>query len=716
MFQGNTLSLQPLKSGFVELHFNAQQSSVNVFNQATLRELLDALALLSEKTGVKGLLVTSGKGVFVAGADITEFGEAFKGSEADRRKFLAPANQAFNQIEALPFPSVVAINSFALGGGFEVCLACDFRVMSSRAQVGLPETTLGIIPGWGGTVRLPRLIGFDNAVEWIAGGQHKKAAAALADGAVDAVVEPDLLKDEALNMLMSAASGELDYKTRRQCKQAPLQLNTIELGMSVHTSRAAVLAKAGSNYPAPLAAVDVLSQAAEMCRDEALEVEFEAFSDLTQTPQCRALVGVFLNDQLISGVAKKYAKQAAKSITHATALGAGIMGGGIAYQNAIKGFSVLMKDINTDSLALGMSEANKLLVKRVERGQMTPLESGSVLSRIMPSLSYDGIEHTDIVIEAVVENVKVKSMVLPDVEGRLQPDAILVSNTSTISIDVLAENLKRPENFCGMHFFNPVHAMPLVEVIRGSKTSDETVGTIVAHALALGKKPVVVNDCPGFLVNRVLFPAVFGFDMMIVNGADYQHIDRVMEAWGWPMGPAYLMDVVGIDTAVHCFPSMVEGYPDRMANAADISPTRTLFESDRLGQKNGKGFYLYQKDRRGKPGKFVDDAVAELFKPLVSNYHQLTDEDIVARYMVPMCIELAHCLESGVVGSPAEADMAMVYGLGFPVFRGGIFRWMDEMGLDNFCAMADRFGHLGKLYAPTETMREMAVSGRGYYG
>ena len=453
-----------------------------------------------------------------------------------------------------------------------------------------------------------------------------------------------------------------------------------------------------------------------MSRDEALEVEFEAFSDLTQTPQCRALVGMFLNDQFIGGVAKKYAKQATKSIAHATALGAGIMGGGIAYQNAIKGFPVLMKDINTDSLALGMSEANKLLAKRVERGQMSPLEAGSVLSRIMPSLSYDGIEHTDIVIEAVVENAKVKSVVLPEVEGRLQQDAVLVSNTSTISIDLLAENLTRPENFCGMHFFNPVHAMPLVEVIRGSKTSDETVGTVVAHALALGKKPVVVNDCPGFLVNRVLFPAVFGFDMMIVDGADYQHIDRVMEAWGWPMGPAYLLDVVGIDTAVHCFPSMVEGYPDRMANAADISPTRTLFENDRLGQKNGKGFYLYQKDRRGKPGKFADDSVAELFKPLVSNYHQLTDEDIVARYMVPMCIELAHCLESGVVGSPAEADMAMVYGLGFPAFRGGVFRWMDEMGLDNFCAMADRLGHLGKLYAPTEKMREMAASGEGYYG
>jgi len=486
--------------------------------------------------------------------------------------------------------------------------------------------------------------------------------------------------------------------------------------MSVHTCRDAVLAKAGKHHPAPLAAVDVLAKAAEMSRDEALEVEFQAFSDLTQTPQCRALVGIFLNDQYIGAKAKQYAKNTEKTVAHTTALGAGIMGGGIAYQNAVKGFPVMMKDINTASLDLGMSEANKLLAKRVERGQMKPLDAGAVLSRIMPTLSYDGIENTDLVIEAVVENAKVKSAVLPEVESRLKDDAILASNTSTISIDLLASHLKRPENFCGMHFFNPVHAMPLVEVIRGSQTSDETVATVVAHAQAMGKKPIVVNNCPGFLVNRVLFPAVFGFDMMIVDGAEFAHVDKVMEAWGWPMGPAYLMDVVGIDTAVHCFPTMVEGYPERMGDLCKVSPTRILFENERLGQKNGKGFYLYQKDKRGKPGKFVDDSVDELFKPVIEHYHQFTDEDIVARYMVPMCIELAHCLEEGIVGSPAEADMAVVYGLGFPAFRGGIFRWMDEMGLASFCEMADKYSGLGKLYEPTARMREMAASGETYYG
>lgn len=719
LFQGKSLSLRSLDDGYVELNFDAEKGSVNVFNQATLSELRHALAILEKESEVRGLLLTSGKGVFIAGADITEFGDAFKGTEDQRRSFLSPANEAFNNIESLPFPSVVAINGFALGGGFEVCLACDFRVMSSKAQVGLPETKLGIIPGWGGTVRLPRLIGFDNAAKWIATAGHHRAVAALKDGAVDAVVEPELLRDEALAMLARAATGELDYRARRQQKQQPLQLNDTELGMSVATSKAMVFAKAGPNYPAPIAAVEVLAKAAKMSRDEALEVEFQAFNEVSQTSQCRALVGMFINDQFIGSVAKKYSKQGGKEVKHTTALGAGIMGGGIAYQNAMKGFPVLMKDINTDSLALGMSEANKLLAKRVDRGRMTPLDAGNVLSRIMPSLSYEGIENTDIVIEAVVENPKVKSMVLPDVESKLSISAVLASNTSTISIDYLAGFLKRPENFCGMHFFNPVHAMPLVEVIRGEKTSDETIATVVSHALSLGKKPIVVNDCPGFLVNRVLFPAVFGFDMMLLDGADFQQVDRVMEAWGWPMGPAYLMDVVGLDTAVHCFPSILEGYPERMSDIYSgdykVSPTKLLFESERLGQKNGKGYYVYEKDKRGKPKKSVDDSVYDLFKSHLNGATSFTDDEIVARFMIPMCIELAHCLEEGIVGSPAEADMAVVYGLGFPPFRGGIFRWMDEVGLQAICDMADNHSVLGKLYEPTQRMREMASNGESYY-
>ncbi len=716
MFQGQKLSLEQIDNGVVELNFNATEGSVNVFNQATLSELSQALDALEGGDDVRGLLVTSGKGVFVAGADITEFGKFFGAPEDEFREFASKGAITFARLEKLPFPSVVAINGFALGGGFEFCLACDYRVMSVKAKVGLPETGLGIIPGWGGTVRLPRLIGLDNAVEWVAGGKHKRPDAALKAGAVDAVVEPDNLRSESLAVLQRCIDGELSYRDRREQKRSPLQLNKVELGLAATTCKAQVGAAAGRYYPAPIAAVNAMVEAAGMSYDDAIEVEFQAFRKLSLTPQARALVGIFLSDQYVDYVAKKWSKQVESRVEHITVVGAGIMGGGISYQNALKGFPVLMKDINTQSLDTGMEEANKLLSKQVDRGRMSAHDAGATLCKIMPTLSNDGIADTELVIEAVVENPKVKKNVLAELEGLISKDAILTSNTSTISIDQLAEDLKRPQNFCGMHFFNPVHAMPLVEIIRGEKTSDQTIARVVEHAAAMGKKPVVVKNCPGFLVNRVLFPLFIAFDAMVAEGADFAQIDKTVERWGWPMGPAYLGDVVGIDTCCHGMDIMKDGFPDRMISIGNCSPTHLMYKAERYGQKNNAGFYCYEKDKRGRPTKEVCETAYEVLAPHVAERKEFSEEEIIARYMVPMCIEMARCIEEGIVGSPQEADMAMIYGLGFPPFRGGIFRWMDEQGLDKICEMADQYSHLGKLYEPTETMREMAASGKRYFG
>ncbi len=716
MFQGQKLSLEQLDNGIVELNFNAAKGSVNVFNQETISELSQALDLLEGRDDIRGLLATSGKGVFVAGADITEFGQAFGSSEEEFRSFASGGSKAFARLEVLPFPSVVAINGFALGGGFEFCLACDYRLMSTKAKVGLPETGLGIIPGWGGTVRLPRLIGLDNAVEWVAGGKHKRPDAALKVGAVDAVVELEGLRDEALAMLQRCIDGELSYEDRRELKRSPLKLNQTELGLASVTCKAQVGAAAGRNYPAPIAAVNAMVEAATMDYEGAIEVEFQAFRKLSTTPQTRALVGIFMNDQYLDAVSKKWIKQVGEPVEHVTVLGAGIMGGGISYQNALKGFPVLMKDISHASLDTGMEEANKLLSKQVDRGRLSAHDAGAILYKITPSLSYEGVADTELVIEAVVENPKIKKAVLGEVEGMIAEDAVLTSNTSTISIDLLAEDLKRPENFCGMHFFNPVHVMPLVEIIRGEKTSDETVAIVVEHAKAMGKKPVVVKDCPGFLVNRVLFPLFIGFDSMLLEGADFVQIDKAVERWGWPMGPAYLADVVGIDTCAHGMDIMEEGFPDRMTSIGGVSATHMLYKNERYGQKNNQGFYSYEKDKRGKPKKTVCESVYDVLAPHVAERKDFSEEEIIERYMVPMCIEMARCLEEGIVDSPQEADMALIYGLGFPPFRGGIFRWMDELGLDKVCAVADKYSHLGKLYEPTETMREMAASGKRYFG
>ncbi|MEQ8802792.1 fatty acid oxidation complex subunit alpha FadB [Haliea sp.] len=714
IYQSDALTVTRLEGDIAELHFDLKGESVNKFDQATVSSLSAALDALEAESNLKGLLVTSGKPVFIVGADITEFTGIFGAGPEEIKGFTAANNANLNRLQALPYPSCVAINGFALGGGFEICLACDFRVMSSAAKVGLPETRLGILPGWGGTVRLPRIIGVDEAATWIASASEQRADKAFKAGAVDAVAEPDQLRAVALTTLNNAIAGKLDYAGRRDTKSSPLPLNDTEATMAFFTMKSMVQQQAGRNYPAPVKAVEVIEKARGMGLEDALEVEAEGFAELAVTPVAAALVGVFLSDQLLGKKAKDWEKKADKKVARAAVLGAGIMGGGIAYQSAYKGVPILMKDINQEGLDLGLAESGKLLAKRVERGQMTAAQMGDVLNSIDPTLTYSGFDKVDIVVEAVVENPKVKHAVLAETEKEIAEDAILASNTSTISITHLAEALQRPENFCGMHFFNPVHAMPLVEVIRGEKTSDKAVARTVAYANKMGKKAVVVKDCPGFLVNRVLFPYFDGFSKLVRDGADFQAVDKVMERWGWPMGPAYLMDVVGIDTGVHAAEVMAEGFPDRMKLDFKTA-TEVMFEHERYGQKNGKGFYDYQKDKRGKPKKTSSDETYRLLEEVAGERKEFEADDIIARMMLPMATELARCLEEGIVGTASEADLALLYGIGFPPFRGGIFRWIDTVGLDYMAEASKKFAHLGKSYELTEGMQAKLAAGETYY-
>ncbi|MGB2326114.1 MAG: 3-hydroxyacyl-CoA dehydrogenase NAD-binding domain-containing protein, partial [Pseudomonadales bacterium] len=344
----------------------------------------------------------------------------------------------------------------------------------------------------------------------------------------------------------------------------------------------------------------------------------------------------------------------AAEVNLSAVLGAGIMGGGIAYQSAYKGIPIVMKDIADQALQLGLDEAAKILDKLVSRGRLNSQKMAKILNQIRPTLNYADLANVDLVVEAVVENPKVKSQVLAEVEQQLPEHAVLTSNTSTISIDLLAQALQDPSRFCGMHFFNPVHRMPLVEIIRGAKTSDKTIATTVAYANAMGKKPVVVNDCPGFFVNRVLFPYFGGFGMLVEKGVDFRRIDKLMERFGWPMGPAYLLDVVGIDTAHHCQNVMAEGFPERMAGQGEAIVS-IMYDKQRFGQKNGLGFYQYEQDRKGRPQKLVDETIVATLAALNDAPVTMEDQEIIDFLMLPLCLEVARCLEENIVASPAEA-------------------------------------------------------------
>lgn len=713
LYQGDTLHLNWLDDGIAELVFTAP-GSVNKLDTRTVASLGRALDVLATQQKLKGVLLRSDKPSFIVGADITEFLSLFAAPADKLGEWIAFANGILNRLEDLPVPTISAINGYALGGGCECALATDFRIATPDARIGLPETKLGIMPGFGGTVRLPRLLGADGALEMIISGKDIGSEEALRVGLIQTIVGSEKLPAAAIRILKQAITGTLDWHAYRSPKLAALRLSHLEAAMSFATAKATVLQTAGKHYPAPMTAVKTIEAAAAMARDAALALETQNFVPLARSDTARALVGIFLNDQYVKGKAKKITGNI-QPPEQAAVLGAGIMGGGIAYQSAFTGVPIKMKDVDERPLAIGMNEAAKRLNQQMARGKLDGIKMAGILANIHPTLNYDGFDRADIVIEAVVENPQVKINVLAETESQVSEHTVLASNTSTIPIAQLSSSLKRPQNFCGMHFFNPVHRMPLVEIIRGPQTDDKTIAHVVAYAGKMGKTPIVVNDCPGFFVNRVLFPYFSAFNMLIRDGADFREIDDVMEKqFGWPMGPAYLLDVVGIDTAHHAQTVMTAGFPQRMGkkyrDAIDV-----LFEQRRFGQKSGLGFYLYQTDSKGKQHKERDEQVDSLLATISRSKSNFSAGEIIARLMIPMINEVARCLEEGIIETPAEADIALVYGLGLPPFHGGACRYLDTQGSAHYVEIAQQLAHLGPIYQVPEGLKQKAIRNESYY-
>ncbi|MFL6599888.1 MAG: fatty acid oxidation complex subunit alpha FadB [Steroidobacteraceae bacterium] len=709
MFEGQCLRVELLGEGLAQLCFDRRNEAINKFDVRTIQELKSATEAIRTAPGVCGVLVTSAKEAFVVGADIFEFTALFAQPLTHVDAYIAAQNAVFTAFEDLSIPSVVAINGLALGGGLEMALAADARVMSETAQVGVPEVSLGIFPGFGGTVRLPRLTNAATAIEWITSGKPQSAQTALRAGAVDAVVAPEALRRTALERLEFLITSQ-EWRARRQRRHGPFTAD-----VSVFQQAKASAARTAVHQPAALAAVELLERAAGLSRDDALKLEHAAFAKIAHTQAAASLVQLFINDQAIKKKGKVYAKVARK-VQRAAVLGAGIMGGGIAYTSAVRGVPVVMKDIVQSALELGITEAKKLLTKQVGLGRMQPDKAQAVLASIRPTLDYSEVESADVVIEAVVESLDVKKRVLAEVEKRVGPNTIIASNTSSLSIGAMARVLERPENFVGMHFFNPVPAMPLVEVIRGPQTSEAAAATVAGYASAMGKTPVVVKECPGFLVNRILTPYMVGFLRAIHDGADYLAVDRVMESFGWPMGPAYLQDVVGLDTLLHVLRVISDGFAPRMQ--LEFPHAVELFvQHGRLGQKNGGGYYRYDTDPTGKPKKSPDPRTAPLLASIQpEGLRSFSEQELLERLMLPMVIEAARCLEEGIAGSAAEVDMSLVLGLGFPRHAGGPLKYADWLGMKSVLMSCEAYTPLGPMYVPTEGMRAAAAAGIGFYG
>ena len=707
ILQTDALAVEVRNGGVAHLVFDFKNSSVNKFSYKVLSDLKKATnVILDHSTSIKAVVVSSAKPTFIVGADITEFLDLFALPENEIRKWLKEANAAFNAFEDLPMPTVAAVNGLALGGGLEMCLACDFRVMSLQAQIGFPEVKLGLFPGFGGTVRFARLVGPDTAMEWICQGKSYNAMTALKVSAVDAVVEAVQLKDAACDLAGKLSSGVLDWSARRRVKTSPVALSQIEQMMSFTTAMGQVKSKVSGHYPAAIEAIKAIQAHVNLDRDPAIEREIKHFVKMTQTKTAVNLVNIFLNDQVIKKLVKHYKKKAL-TVANVGVIGSGVMGSGISQTALLSGFTVTQQDISSQALRSAYDSTTDVLNRLSTKKVITQEKVTASINAYQQVQSIDHM-HCDFVIEAAPENKTLKHQVLKQAEKNINDQGILCSNTSTISIDDLSAVLKRPERFCGLHFFNPVSKMPLVEVIRGKKTSEDTLATVVVFASKLKKTPIVVNDCPGFFVNRVLFPYLAAFLHLVHEGVSFQHIDQVMKSFGWPMGPAHLIDVIGIDVACAVGAVMAKAYPDRMQFSFKTAIDQLRIAS-RLGQKNQKGFYDYKQD---KNGRWQSVPAVDLPVLTESSDLKLADEVIVERLMLPLCLEVIRCFEENIVNSAAEADMALILGLGFPPYLGGALRYVDEMGHQNFMKALDRYKKLSSLYAYDEKIANRLFGGQ----
>jgi 3-hydroxyacyl-CoA dehydrogenase/enoyl-CoA hydratase/carnithine racemase len=707
------ISLAEPEPGIAVLTLNDPRRGANILSRAVLAEFATHLDALQARDDLAGLVIRSGKpGMYIAGADLREFAEWLDADTEQVHSVCQRGRDLFRRLAHCPFVTVAAIDGICVGGGAEMAVWCDRRIMTHgpKTEIGFPEVKLGLFPGWGGTARLPRIVGLANAVEMITGGDSIGGQAAFEMGLADDLVTPEQLDEAAIRMIRGQQESRQFGEDRDRWSAAEDQDQT-ELAFLGATASAYIQGQTKGHYPAPVAALELLLSAAEVDADRACQMETAAFAKLFGSPVNRALLNLFF----LRDLNKKDPGIAARDVTprpirSVTVIGAGIMGQGIAAANIKRGVPVTMTDANEEALTQGLRQViEEVSYNKAIKGP--DVARAVELSPLLRSGSTDQeLAQSDLIIEAVVEDLGAKKGVFRRLEPYAGETTLLASNTSTIPITKLAKELAHPDRCCGIHFFNPVRRMPLVEVIRGQETSDETVATAVAYAKSLGKSPIVIADGPGFLVNRLLLPYMNEALELLLNGAAIKDVERAAKAFGMPMGPITLFDVVGLDTALHAGRVMYDAFPDRVVASELLA---IMYKRGRLGQKTGVGFYAYQnKSGRGTP----DPEMEAILEERRRGHERLDQEQLTLRMFLPMLVEATRVLEEKRVRSVRDVDLGMVLGVGFPPFKGGLLFWADTLGAAKIVDMLKPFEPLGKRYHPPELLLEMARSGGRFYG
>lgn len=701
-----------VEDGVAILTLDVPGESVNTLNAGVRREFEGLIDRLERDTSIEGAVLISGKpDVFIAGADIEEFLTLETPGDAER---LSRTGQALlESLERVRVPVVAAIHGVCLGGGLETALACDYRIATDHPKtvLGLPEVQLGIFPGAGGTQRLPRLIPLPEALDMILSGRNVRPRKALKTGLVDEVVHPSILRQVAATRARELARGARRVKRGSSgAKALLLEKNPLGRAVVLRKARESVEKRTKGHYPAPLAALRAVEVGLSKGPAAGYREEARLFGEMAVTSVSRQLVFLFFaTTALKKDTGTDDPDVRPRPVQKLGILGAGFMGSGIASVAVQQGTLVRIKDADHARVGKGYAAVRKVVEERLKKRQITRTEFDDTMALLGGTVDYSGFGNVDLVIEAVFEDLSVKHQVLREVEAVMPAHAIFATNTSTIPISRIAEASERPDQVIGMHFFSPVHKMPLLEVIRGEQTASDVIATAVAYGKKLGKTVIVVNDGPGFYVNRILFPYINEAGRLVDQGAAIDVVDKAITDFGFPVGPITLVDEVGGDVASHAARIMFDAFSDR------FEPAKTLeaaVAAGRYGRKSKKGFYLY--DEKGQKGE-VDQSVYEL-TPAGSARSEFAAEEIQQRCVFSMLNEAVRCLEDGIIRSPRDGDIGAVFGIGFPPFRGGPFRYIDTIGVDVLVQQLEELNsRFPGRFQPAELLVGMARRGERFY-
>jgi 3-hydroxyacyl-CoA dehydrogenase/enoyl-CoA hydratase/3-hydroxybutyryl-CoA epimerase len=699
---------------------------VNTLSVALAEEFYQALAQLERDEGARAAVLISGKpDSFIAGADVEQLLAAR--TAADAEAMSREGQEFLNRLERLRLPVIAAIHGACLGGGLEVTLACAYRIATdhSKTILALPEVQLGLIPGAGGTQRLPRLIGLQAALTMILEGRNVRAKRALDMGLVNEIVHPAILRDVAVRRARELAGSTRKPRVgpgKRGPRNVLLETNALGRSIVFRQARRMALRKTRGHYPAPLVAIDVVQAGYERGFEAGLREEAHRFGELTQSPVAKELMFLFFATTALKkdpGVDEPAPEP--RPVHKLGVLGAGFMGAGIASVAVQQLTPVRMKDTDPARVGAGLAAIRDVLKERLDKRQITPLEFEDMMVLAGGTTDYTGFGNADIVVEAVFEDLALKQRVLREVEPLIPDGAVYASNTSTIPIARIAEAAERPERVLGMHFFSPVHKMPLLEVIVTPRTDKEAVVTAATYGKRLGKTVIVVNDGPGFYTTRTLSAYMNEAGRLLDEGATIEAVDDALVRFGFAVGPITLLDEVGLDVGGRVGVVLAEAFGPRMAPPESL---RRVVESGRTGRKGRKGFYLY--DAGGKKGD-VDPSVYELVGPprahrsagvaaRSEDSRDIPEDEIVQRCVLAMVNEAARCLEEGILRGARDGDIGAVFGIGFPPFRGGPFRYVDAVGADTIVRELDAlYGRFAPRFEPAELLVAMARARRRFY-